>query len=222
MVFTDDDTIPDYNWLINIQKVTNKHKNYSIFGGKIEPHWMQKPNLWNTEWIKMGIVYAITSELNTAGEIGAGFIWGPNMAIRRSIFDKGFRFNTSIGPNGSDNYAMGSETSFTLMLEREGYKCWFEPSWIVKHIIRESQMSHQWVLSRAIRFGKGEAKKLNILEEKENNTFIFGAPRYLYRKIITQYLVLYKAKLTFRQELSFKTQWEINYLKGLISGIKDL
>jgi len=221
VVFTDDDVIPSPDWLEKIRTIVDREQSYAIFGGKIEPYWSTPPNQWNNEWIQMGIVYAITAESNIAGEIGAGFIWGANMVIRREIFNKGYTFNSAIGPDGTNNYAMGSETSFTLMLEREGYKCWFEPSCIVKHIIKESQMSAQWVLSRATRFGRGEAKKLNVIEEKNKNVFLFGAPRYLYRKIFDQYINLCIEKLFFKKELAFKTQWEINFLKGVLIGFRD-
>jgi len=221
IVFTDDDIIPQPDWLIKIRETADKNTSFSIFGGKIEPYWNTPPNLWNTDWINQGIVYAITSESNDSGEISAGKIWGPNMVIRRHIFDKGFKFNTKIGPNGTNTYAMGSETSFTFMLEKKGYKCWFEPSMVVKHIIRENQMSSQWVLSRAIRFGKGEVKKLDIEYERENNIFLFGAPRYLYKKIMIQYLKLFKSYINNNPKEYFKIQWEINFLKGILLGFID-
>jgi len=216
IVFTDDDVIPQANWLVKIREIADKQPSFSIFGGKIEPHWITPPKQWNIEWIHMGIVYAVTSDSNKSGKIGAGYIWGPNMAIRREIFNKGFLFNTAIGPDGTNNYAMGSETSFTFMLEKEGYQCWFEPSCIVKHIIKESQMSSQWVLSRAIRFGRGEAKKRKITNKDGNYHYLFGVPRYLFRQLLEYQLKKIIYLILFNKEAVFKLQWEINFLKGIV------
>lgn len=220
IIFTDDDIIPKKDWLLKIHEVTNLHPSFDIFGGKIIPHWTSQPQPWNTDWISQGIVYAITSDKNHSGKIGAQFIWGPNMIIRRKIFDAGYKFDTNIGPNGTSTYTMGSETSFTLMLEQSGYKCWFEPSIAVKHIIRNNQMSQKWVLARAIRFGKGEAKKNPLT--KENCTFFLKAPRYLYKKIFIEYMGLYKIKIQLgSKEIEFKKRWHINFLKGLLLGYRE-
>jgi len=216
VVLTDDDIIPQTDWIIKIREIVDKEPSFSIFGGKIEPFWSIPPKLWNIEWIQTGIVYGITPDSNKSGKIGAGSIWGANMVIRRDIFDKGYRFDTAIGPDGTNNYVMGSETSFTFMLEKEGYQCWFEPSFIVKHIIKESQMSPQWVLSRAIRFGRGEAKKRILSGKEERHQYLFGVPRYLFRKRLEYELKKLMSLISFDKEYAFKLQWEINFLKGLI------
>ena len=47
------------------------------------------------------------------GPIGADEIYGPNMAVRTSILDQGFRFDEKIGPNAEDpDYPTGGETDF--------------------------------------------------------------------------------------------------------------
>lgn len=47
------------------------------------------------------------------GPVEAGAIYGVNMAVRRCVFEAGFRFDEIVGPNALDpNYPMGGETEF--------------------------------------------------------------------------------------------------------------
>ncbi len=216
IVFTDDDVIPSRNWLVNMQMIADMQKKYSIFGGKIIPFWIKEPDLWNKDWIDMGVVYAISPDDFQRGETVPGNIWGPNMAIRKKIFELGYRFDTAIGPNGTKTYKMGSETSFTTKLSEEGYLCWYEPSCVVQHIIRKNQMSKRWVLNRAFRFGKGKALKVLSYSEMKNCKKFMGVPRYIYKLLLKEYLKLIWYFLTFNKEYIFKKNWQINYILGQI------
>ena len=50
---------------------------------------------------------------------------------------------------------MGSETEFTVRLERAGHGAWFVADAVVEHMVRPEQMAEEWVLSRAYRHGRG-------------------------------------------------------------------
>ncbi len=65
----------------------------------------------------------------------AACMYGTNMSARATVFDGDVRFNDNIGPDGSANYAMGSDTELALRLERAGHKCWFASAPLVEHIV---------------------------------------------------------------------------------------
>src|SRR4029434_4193807 len=90
-------------------------------------------------------------------------VYGPNMAVRASVFQGGYRFDETIGPKGS-NYALGSETELLKRLAQKGFQAWHCRSAVVYHMIRSFQMREEWILARAVRYGRGqyrmEAKNL--------------------------------------------------------------
>jgi hypothetical protein len=73
------------------------------------------------------------------------------------VFDKGIRFDERIGPRGK-SYPMGSETEFNLRLARLGHAAVYVPQATVRHQIRPEQMTRTWLVGRAFREGRGEAR----------------------------------------------------------------
>ena len=43
VVFTDDDIVPDPDWLVRMRQVADDQPDYDVFGGKIEPIWLHSP-----------------------------------------------------------------------------------------------------------------------------------------------------------------------------------
>jgi glycosyltransferase involved in cell wall biosynthesis len=139
VVLTDDDTICEPSWLTAYERCALQQPDYDIFGGTILPHWEVEPSPSLVANLPIGITYALTDPKLQAGDIYPGLVWGPNMMVRRRVFDEGLRFNESVGPSAGQ-YAMGSETEFTLRAAAKGHRCYFEPQAVVRHIIRAHQV----------------------------------------------------------------------------------
>lgn len=153
-VFTDDDVLPEPEWLRRLWAAAEQQPAFDAFGGAIRPRWPAPPPPWIEDWgVPLGIVYAATSERE--GPIGADKVWGPNMAVRGAVLRQGHRFDEDTGPDGSGSYAMGSETEFTSRLERAGHRAWFAADAVVNHVVRPEQFTEAWVLGRAYRHGRG-------------------------------------------------------------------
>ena len=214
IVFTDDDIIPLQDWLIILNRCASDHPDYTIFGGVIRPNWPREPEDWILNHVPLGVTFALTEENRTDGEIPPNLVWGPNMAIRKAVFDLGYSFNCNIGPNGK-NYVMGSETEFTLRLGEAGYKSWFCKSAVVQHIIRDYQLDPKWIVKRAYRFGRG-AYRRDASNFVSNSSRIFKVPRWIFRKLFGYY-ALYVLTLVTRDRLQMlNSLWEINYMHGYI------
>ena len=126
VVFTDDDVMPEFDWLIRLRGAAAEHPEYDIFGGRITPHWIEEPPGWLFDLLPSAMAYALTDEHLETGPISAGLVWGPNMALRARVFADGSRFNEAIGP-GPGQYIMGGETEFTLRLQNRGHRrCTYE------------------------------------------------------------------------------------------------
>lgn len=154
LVFTDDDVVPSENWLISLSECAHDHPDFSIFGGPITPIWPIEPPDWLKHTLDPGMLYAITPEIPSQA-VPAHYIWGANMAIRAKVFSHVGLFNVKVGPDGSESYAMGSETDFLHRAERLGYKAWFNSDASIGHQIRLHQMERKWALQRYYRQGRG-------------------------------------------------------------------
>lgn len=213
IVFTDDDVIPEPNWLISMVECTNLRQDYAIFGGVIKPYWPREPEKWIVEHVSLGVTYALTEESRKEGETSPGLVWGPNMAIRREVFDLGHRFDTLVGPNGKKNYAMGSETEFTHRISQLGYKSWFCKNAVVLHIIRDYQLDPKWIVKRAYRFGRN-------MYRQESESFdpdipkLFGVPRWRLTKLLQQCQCFIISFLLRERERKLNALWEIEFLRG--------
>jgi GT2 family glycosyltransferase len=147
------------------------------------------------------------------GPIKIGHIWGPNMAVRREVFDAGIHFNPNIGPNGKD-YVMGSETEFLRRANQAGFQGVYLPEALVYHQIRVEQLHLKWIEGRAYRSGKGHAASATL-----GCPMLWGAPRYLWRKYAITSL---KLALCFwhNRDQRFNNAIEHYMLKGQIDQHK--
>ena len=155
IVFSDDDVLPHMSWLKELREAADSHPLHSIFGGPVLPEWESPPEDWILSWVPLKPAFAILDDQEEGDKRGGNAtVFGPNMAVRSNIFEMGYKFDETVGPNGS-NYAMGSETDLLLRLRQAGFKAWHSKNAIVKHMIRSSQMDRRWILARAIRYGRG-------------------------------------------------------------------
>src|SRR5687768_1886205 len=109
-VFTDDDVLPDADWLLRLHAAAAAHPEADLFGGTVLPDWPSPPPEWLSEQaVEFSVLYA--QQRRPSGPCGFADIFGPNMAIRATVFASGVRFAEHVGPDGTNPlYAMGSET----------------------------------------------------------------------------------------------------------------
>jgi glycosyltransferase involved in cell wall biosynthesis len=220
VVFTDDDVLPEPNWLQEMRKAADSHPDVSLFGGPILPAWEIPPQeqLLRLGWPILGVSFSISDPSTRQGPVDPDLIWSANMAIRSALFQAGHRFDTTIGPDGSEDYPMGSETDFIKRMVREGHKTWYSENAIVKHQIRSSQMTADFVLERAMRFGRGWyriwAKQIAGSPAPSRTT------RYLLRYVLIRFQIIIQAVHVARLKRAgdsdqlLKRRWWLNYYRG--------
>ena len=211
-VFTDDDTLPREDWLLQLREAAARHPDYDIFGGAIRPLWQAPPDPVILDTVPLGVVYALTGTHWVEGPVRPKRVWGPNMAVRAHIFER-FRFDERIGPDGSSNYVMGSETELTVRLALHGYKCWHCPDAVVQHLIQPHQLERAWILQRSRRYGRSiyRGKYRSFTEPVP---VVLGYPRYLLRQIGKAAAAVAVARLIGDNKAVLKARWELNSLIG--------
>lgn len=153
ILFTDDDTLPDSNWLRCMGQAFDAQPEFDIFGGEITPVWPDDVPPETVQLVPLGAAFAVTDRSNASGPVAPIHVWGPNMAVRGEVFARGHRFNGGFGPRGRE-YVMGGETEFTCRVSRDGYQAFWVAGSQVGHIIRPEQLELEWIAGRAVRNGR--------------------------------------------------------------------
>ena len=182
LILTDDDAIPSPGLLREWAKVFERKPEIELFGGSIKPLFEAPPPKWLA---KNEFFYDMLFSARDLpeGSIDAASIYGPNMAVRTSVFERGFRFNENIGPNGSDpDYPMGSETELCRKLEKSGVLSWNAKEPLVYHIIRAHQVTETFWVKRAYRHGRGVARQ----KWEIGNKSIDSLPRPYFIRILSR------------------------------------
>lgn len=155
VVFTDDDVLPEPNYLNAYVEACARWPNDAIFGACVCPAFPAEAPGWMT---RPDFEFSSTAFARYAPAESEGVVsrhpYGPSFAIlRKVIADR--RFNEDLGPQ-TGSYAMGGEGAFLRALAEHGHRYIYVPSACVRHVVRPEQVSEAWLLSRARKKGRGQ------------------------------------------------------------------
>jgi len=173
VVLTDDDVVPEPDWLTRFRRIADDRTEYDVFGGAIYPVWPGEPPAWIRCAPKGHFAWTDFAD----GPAKPTQIWGPNMAVRSRLL-AGRRFREGIGPDGAARYATGMETEFVLRLSRAGCRCWHSRDVVVGHIIEPRQLTFEWLMQRTLNHGLG-TMRLFADHYSQPARPLLGAPRRL-------------------------------------------
>ena len=198
-VFTDDDVEFDPAWLIELWQAARDEPAHVLFGGRVTPVWPDTcpRRLEGSAFIAP--LYTLVDHGSAPGPLAGFRPFGPNMAIRRSVFDRGLRFDPNLGPGSTGGITMGDETEIARQLEAMGESAVYVPTSEVFHRVRSDQLSLRWQLSRGVRYGR----LLTHLNGRPVGPHVLGVPRWLVRDIATGLASAAGFALAGRPQLAF-------------------
>ena len=219
VILSDDDSIPQAGFLESWREAIEKMPNTDVFGGSIQPlfdvplpEWMMrdKPHFMELYALREGVA---------DGPIDADHIFGPNMAVRKTVLDK-IGFDESVGPNNQNtNYAMGSETAFCRAACAQGFALGFASTPQVQHIVRANQITQAYIDRRAFRIGLGTARKHEL-----DGSLPIGSKgnpiKIAVLSIVVKLILLgMRTKALFGTPLErFEARWNSNFFLGYQTG----
>jgi len=210
-VFTDDDVLVPKHWLVKWRQLADERQSFQLFAGRTRVLWPYEPPQWLLDGTDVAILYAKHGDI-PEGPCSAGTMFGPNMAIRAAVFHGGVRFDIGIGPDGSLNYAMGSDSELGNRLGRLGLKCWFANEPYVDHIIQPEYLEPAWILKRGYRWGRGQAQM---------GAPYWLSPEQLARRNSRNWMIYpFLLPLVSRQE-RWKRQWSDAIDRGYEDGTRE-
>lgn len=215
-VFSDDDSLPDPDWLVQVRRAADRHPDYGVFGGPILPLWTTEPDDWIRQWVRIAPVFSVTDPAWAEGPCEPTRVWGANMAIRAELLAKGYRFDERLGPDGSRTYAMGGETEFTLRLTiAEAVKCWHCRDARVRHIIPSQSVTRGWILTRAFRLGRCVYRESRQKADAGRSHVPRGAST-IGRQLARELVRLARAWTAVDAREMFDARWQLNLWLGCL------
>lgn len=212
-VFTDDDIIADTNWLLEMWNGVKRWPDYSVFGGRIKAAWPEDPPFWGEAHPFNQSLFSLHHVSEQEKPYGADdFLpYGANMAIKKKIFDMGYRFNPDVGPDGSRIYRMGSETELLKRLKADEYIPVYLPNCVVQHQIRPEQLTKHGLFNRNFRIGFRD-----FSPDDHIGRSLFSASFYLWKQLSSSFILYLMAKVYGNHIKAFEYQSKLSRIRGKI------
>lgn len=222
LVFTDDDVVLPPNFLSGYRALAGREGAYAIFGGHIVAQWQSTPDPRILEEVPLVQAYTVTETDRERGPIKAGRLYGPNMAVRRKVFDSGLRFDARIGPDGRRSYVMGDETDFLARAEARGFKAFFEPDIVVRHKVSERQLERRWIERRALITGRTQVhSSMRKHGALPRTATLFGFPRWALRRYLAAELRALPHRLAPSRRGGYAAVWECAFMRGYLAEYRQ-
>ena len=150
LLFTDDDVVPDRNWLTALYKGSLEYPSANVFGGRIVVDHKRIPR-----WIAKS--YNLKTILTSEQDLGSDIRWfaedqypmGPNLAVRRRLIDQGSAaWPLNLGPG--TKIPVGDERAFLMQVSHpESQDRLYIPDSIVRHQLKGRQLGFVSALTRS-------------------------------------------------------------------------
>lgn len=178
IVFTDDDVVFHREWLFNLKKTFDSHDCAAV-AGRVIPQW----NHAKPDWLEMEGQFAVVHfDLGDEPKEVRIPPLGANSAFRSDVFRKYGLFRLDLGVNGTRHTLTCDDTEFGERLIRAGERIVYCPHAIVYHPVDPERTTKKYFLSWYYYNGVSLTRMSEIREEC---VFWFGAPRWLYREILS-------------------------------------
>ena len=195
LLFLDDDSYIQQDYLKNLQRQLNDHPEADAFGGKIDPifesgeapKWLSK---WNYSWV---------SSIDMGDKVcqfeGKAFPIGANMGIRKAMIEKTGVFNTQLG-RSKKNLMGGEEKDLFERIRQQGGLIYYFPDVIVNHVIPPTRTTKDYV--KRLGEGVGRSERIRTL----------GVSKWKYLKRLISELVKWGGTTILWLGFALKGQFE--------------
>ena len=209
LAFMDDDTTVEPTWL---QRLTDPlcDSAWSGSGGPVILQWSSP----RPRWLRMDSMAAPLVGFNPnreAGEIRES-LFGGNMALRRTMFEKYGIFRTDLGPGSSgETPRQNEDTEFVRRVLAAGERLFYEPSAVVFHPVPASRLQKRYFLRWWLDKGRADIRMLGVPPEVKWS--LGGIPLCFVRR-----LMHWTARWIIDLEPSerFSSRLKVQWLLGMI------
>ena len=184
VVFTDDDVVPDRDWLTAYERVFDAHRcDFAV--GRISPLWEVPPPRWMSPALHG--VLAVPDNGPVPLDIAPGqnehiMPIGANMAMTREACQRLGGWRTDLGKL-EHSLRSGEDHELFLRMLGRGFRGRYEPAARVRHLVPASRLHKRYF--RRWLFDNGVVVSDIERAHPRTATRLFGLPRYLWREAAT-------------------------------------
>lgn len=179
IVMTDDDVLPDRNWLAEWRRIADEFPDIAVFSGAVVPEFVDsKPPAFVSDG-SYGALYGahvpeIEGEIKPSNSSELIEVSGANLAMRKSAYERGNRLDEIylIGNSG----LMGEDTDFVNRMAKAGYKVGYTPEPLVRHIVHGHQTRLSWIFRRYCSNGRARFMLTNVRWDMAAKRYRFPFP----------------------------------------------
>lgn len=209
ILFTDDDVIPEPNWVVELSSVFSD-RDVEVAGSRILPIWHSPPPRWLTE--DLWGYLALLDLGNQFVDLEKDTIWGASMGFRRETLISVGLFNPSLGRTKGKLFS-GEESAVIRTIREQGGKVIYTPATTAHHKIEKERVAKRYFRRWALDDGELQG----ILFECTNGRKFLEVPLHRYRKLLTQTLI-YVSRVLVRNKHAFPAQLKLLRTWGFISS----
>lgn len=213
ILFTDDDVLPERDWLEQIVKGLGDYE-ADACGGYIAPIWETPPPAWLTERFYGFLAVRTDREDDYLIDTPAHAPFGANMAFRRSVFERVGLFDTKRGRKGKV-LASGEDGEMFERILASPLKAVFLGCARVHHKVEAFRMTKTYLR----RWRRQTSQNLAIHRGVPGKRRIFNIPLYLFPQFIRATLRLVAAKFVAPAAESFHRELIICHFIGTFHGL---
>lgn len=196
VVFTDDDVLVSPGWLEALRAAAVRWPDRTVFGGRVllasppgTPDWRVQVD---PEYFDSFARYDLGEDELLTDRAPHG----PCFAVRGEIFES-MSFSDTVGPDGTSDYAQGSEYEFISRVMRVRGEAVYVPDAIVHHIVTPTQLEEPRLIARARAVGRGLVRR----DPTVRTVRLLGAPRWLWRRVAEDALLCLRPGRSPRERL---------------------
>ncbi|OPJ65366.1 glycosyltransferase [Clostridium chromiireducens] len=213
IIFIDDDTCVDINYLKNIEKFFNINNDIMCAAGKIIPVWNEPKPTWFTDTFASIIgetLYGNKDRILRRGE----FPIGANMIFKKEIFNIVGKFNSELGIQGNKLY-LGEECDICSKIINKGFEIYYIANASVEHKVHQNKVDKKYVTNRLILEGASLAQ-MHKDESSKIKCILLGIKRcgiLLVRDIPLYIVNIFNESVKFEKKCKVKRS--VSYIKKI-------
>jgi glycosyltransferase involved in cell wall biosynthesis len=161
VAFIDDDETIVEEFIEAYVELFASHPDAMSAGGKIVAEYPTGRPRWMSKYAEQPIANPMDFGKSIKPFPKGRIPGGGNMAMRRSVFDKIGRFDTSLGRTGKQLIG-GEESDLFERIEAAGMACYYVPRAVMYHIIPESKLTIDYFRRLAFNTGLSQRRRAQI------------------------------------------------------------
>jgi glucosyl-dolichyl phosphate glucuronosyltransferase len=211
IIWTDDDVLPEPNWIVNYVAAFERHPDAAFFGGRIEPWYEEPPPRWIEEHRRQFEGMLVIRDIGpterpfhpgSPPDLLAETPFGANMAIR-TVWQRRFQYDPNLGKVKNSNVTADETDLFRRIREAGGIGIWV-PDAAIRHFVMKQRMTTTYLWD--YHFGQGQTLARTNVYVLPWNTPVFNhAPRWM---VMRKYQSWLKSWLKW---FAGNTSWSVWY-----------